>query len=371
MGIERFRTTASLNGNVLDTGNFQEQQSPSTVNDGARQLISDIKSWYLSAEWIEVGNGEIATTYTRVNGTQVTIASNVTSYYTVGRRVKLIDGTGTTLYGQITNVAFNSPNTTITMSFDGGGSIGSGTITSLKLGIVNPAHTSIPATSPTGSIVMWSGASIIDGYLFCDGSLKNKTDYPDLFAILGNTYGTQTASQFYLPNLQDKFAIGKGSTYSTLGATGGSATVTPSGSVSAPTFSGSSSSVSGSISISGTTGSHTLTLSQIPSHSHFTLNSGNGFPNYVQSNGALTKTTNSNGGAGNNDYISFGVSGQADQSPSQSVGGGGGHSHSFSTSASISGGTTTASGSVSAPNFTGNSASIINPYIAMNYIIKT
>ena len=371
MGIEKFRTTASLNGNVLDTGNFQEQQSPSTINDGARELIRNIKQWYLDAEWIEVGNGEIATTYTRVNGTQVTIASNVTSYYTVGRRVKLIDGTGTTLYGQITTVAFNSPNTTITMSFDGGGSIGSGTITSLKLGIVNPANTSIPATSPTGSIVMWSGASIIDGYLFCDGSLKNKTDYPDLFSILGNTYGTQTASQFYLPNLQDKFAIGKGSTYSTLGATGGSATVTPSGSNSVPNFSGSSSSVSGSVSISGTTGSHTLTLAQIPSHSHFTSSSGNGFPNTVQANGSLTMTSLSNGGAGNNDYNLFGVSGQANQSPSQSVGGGAGHSHSFSTSASISGGTTTASGSVSAPNFTGNSASIINPYIAMNYIIKT
>ncbi len=371
MGIEKFRTTASLNGNVLDTGNFQEQQSPSTINDGARELIRNIKQWYLDAEWIEVGNGEIATTYTRVNGTQVTIASNVTSQYTVGRRVKLADGTGTTLYGQITTVAFNSPNTTITMSFDGGGSIGSGTITSLKVGIVNPANTSIPATSPTGSIVMWSGASIIDGYLFCDGSLKNKTDYPDLFAILGNTYGTQTASQFYLPNLQDKFAIGKGSTYSTLGSTGGSATVTPSGSNSAPSFSGSSSSVSGSVSISGTTGSHTLTLAQIPSHSHFTLNTGNGFPNEVQSNTALTKTTRSNGGAGNNDYISYGVSAQGNASPSQSVGGGGGHTHSFSTSASISGGTTTASGSVSAPNFTGNSASIINPYIAMNYIIKT
>ena len=69
----------------------------------------------------------------------------------------------------------------------------------------------------------------------------------------------------------------------------------------------------------------TLSLSQIPSHSHFTLNSGNGFPNQVSSNGALTKTTNSNGGAGNNDYISFGVSGQADQSPSQLVGGGNSH----------------------------------------------
>ena len=107
MGIERYRTTASLNGNVLDTGNFQEQQSPSTVNDGARELMRNIKQWYLDAEWIEVGNGEQSVTYTRVNGTQITIASDVTAIYTSGRRVKLKDGTGTTLYGQITTVAYN------------------------------------------------------------------------------------------------------------------------------------------------------------------------------------------------------------------------------------------------------------------------
>ena len=70
-----------------------------------------------------------------------------------------------------------------------------------------------------------------------------------------------------------------------------------------------------------------MTISEIPSHSHFTLNSGNGFPNQVSANGALTKTTNSNGGAGNNDYVSFGVSAQANQSPSQSIGGSGGHTH--------------------------------------------
>lgn len=83
-----------------------------------------------------------------------------------------------------------------------------------------------------------------------------------------------------------------------------------------------------SVTITGSTGSHTLTLNEIPSHSHFTSSSGNGFPNTVQANGALTVTSNSNGGAGNNDYNFFGVSGQADQSPSQLVGGSGGHTHS-------------------------------------------
>ena len=375
MGIERYRTTASLNGNVLDTGSFQENQSPSSVNDGARELIRNIKQWYLDAEWIEVGNGEIAVNYTRVNGTQITITSDVTSYYTSGRRVKVIDGTGTTLYGQITNVAYNSPNTTVTMSFDNSASIGSGTITSFKLGIVNPANSSIPATSPTGSIVMWSGTSLVDGWLFTDGSLKDKTAYPNLFAILGDTYGTQTSSQFYLPNLQDKFAIGKGSTYATLGATGGSATVTPSGTNSAPSFSGSAFTPSGSVSISGSTGSHSLTEAQIPSHAHYVMTDGGSVTNYTSdwgtanANKAFTRTNNGN--MGTSDYHIQYKDATPDRARSSFTGSGSGHSHSLSASGSFSGSSTTPSGTVSAPSFTGTSASIINPYIAMNYIIKT
>lgn len=375
MGIERYRTTASLNGNVLDTGSFQENQSPSSVNDGARELIRNIKQWYLDAEWIEVGNGEIAVNYTRVNGTQITITSDVTSYYTSGRRVKVIDGTGTTLYGQITNVAYNSPNTTVTMSFDGSASIGSGTITSFKLGIVNPANSSIPATSPTGSIVMWSGTSLVDGWLFTDGSLKDKTAYPNLFAILGDTYGTQTSSQFYLPNLQDKFAIGKGSTYATLGGTGGSATVTPSGTNSAPSFSGSAFTPSGSVSISGSTGSHSLTEAQIPSHAHYVMTDGGGVTNYTSDWGTANANkafTRSNlGNMGTSDYHIQYRDATPDRARSSFTGSGSGHSHSLSASGSFSGSSTTPSGTVSAPSFTGTSASIINPYIAMNYIIKT
>ena len=355
MGIERYRTTASLNGNVLDTGSFQENQSPSSVNDGARELIRNIKQWYLDAEWIEVGNGEIAVNYTRVNGTQITINSDVTSYYTSGRRVKIIDGTGTTLYGQITNVAYNSPNTTVTMSFDGSASIGSGTITSFKLGIVNPANSSIPATSPTGSIVMWSGTSLVDGWLFTDGSLKDKTAYPNLFAILGDTYGTQTSSQFYLPNLQDKFAIGKGSTYTTLGATGGASTVTPSGTNSVPSFSGSAFTPSGSIAITGSVANHTLTIAQMPSHNH------------PRGSASQVGYTDDLGGGGLQGYLGGDQAVSNVNANMTTQGGDQPHNHGFSGSGSFSGSSTTPSGTVSAPSFTGTSASIINPYICLLY----
>lgn len=68
---------------------------------------------------------------------------------------------------------------------------------------------------PSGVIVMWSGASIPAGWALCDGGVHN---------------GVQT------PDLRDMFIVGAGSSYS-IGATGGEA-------------------------------SHTLTVAEMPSHSH-------------------------------------------------------------------------------------------------------
>tara|TARA_B100001113_G_C21114528_1_gene624814 strand:+ start:554 stop:1663 length:1110 start_codon:yes stop_codon:yes gene_type:complete len=369
MGIENYNTTPGNNGSVLATGSLLEGQAPSTLNDAIRQALADLRNFYNDPQWIEYGIGNGSTTYTRVNSTTVTISANLIDVYHVGRRVKIVDGTGTTIYGTITTVSFNSPNTTIVMSFDNSASIGSGTITSFKIGAISSVNTSSPTNVNTGGIIMWSTANLPDGWLLADGSFVSKTTYAGLWNAIGSTYGTPSASQFYLPNLKDKFVIGKGSTYSTLGGTGGSATMTPAGSVSAPTFSGSSSSVSGSVSISGTSGSHTLTEAQIPSHHHKILANTNVSNVNMSTTSSIAKA--SAGGFGNNDYTLSHTTTAPTLAQTSSVGGNSGHTHSFSASASLSGGTTTASGSVSAPNFTGNSASIINPYIAMSYIIKT
>jgi microcystin-dependent protein len=196
-------------------------------------------------------------------------------------------------------------------------------------------------TIATGMILPWAAplASKPTGYQNCDGGTISRSTYSALFAIIGTTYGAgDGSSTFALPNFQNRMAIGKSGTYA-LGSTGGSTTdsFTPSGSV--------------SVSIAN----HTLTLAQIPSHSHFSSNSGNGFPNLVQNNSALTMTSKSNGGLGNNDYQLVGVSAQANQSPTSNSGSGSSHGHSGS------------SGS-----FTGNAGTIdvLNPYISINYIIK-
>ena len=347
-GIKNYRTTASLNGNGLATGSAVEGMPPSAINDSLRQMMKDTKDWYLNAEWIEVGDGQTAVNPTRVSGTQISINADVTTQYHAGRRIKLIDGTGTTLYGTITVSAYVSPTTTITVGWDSG-SIGSGTITSTMLGITSAVNTSAPTNIPVGGVIIWTQSALPNGFLLADGSLVNKVDYPALFSALGNTYGTATATQFYLPNLADKFVIGKGSTYNTLGGTGGVSSITPSGTNSSLTFSGNSFTPSGSI--SGTVAGHAITQAQLPNVNLSTTKM------FKTEQGADDRGSSSGaGGAYETAIIPLGGSGQT-------------HSHGFS--GSFSGSSVTPSGSINTPTFTGNSASIINPYIALSYIIKT
>lgn len=62
---------------------------------------------------------------------------------------------------------------------------------------------------PIGCIIPFSGNTIPVGFLLCDGSEISKTTYADLFAIIGNTYGTATdTNKFKLPDLRDKFVQG-------------------------------------------------------------------------------------------------------------------------------------------------------------------
>ena len=72
---------------------------------------------------------------------------------------------------------------------------------------------------------------------------------------------------------------------------------------------------------------HTISESQLPSHQHFTMNTGNGFGNSLESNVNNTGTTNSRGGLGNNDYIMQSVSSAANAGKTSAVGSGSAVTH--------------------------------------------
>jgi microcystin-dependent protein len=171
---------------------------------------------------------------------------------------------------------------------------------------------------PTATIVPWSSSSVPSGFLECDGSNVSRSTYSALFAIIGTTYGSgDGSSTFGLPDLQDNVAVGK-SNNKALASTGGANTVASSGNV------------------GGSTGSHTLSTSEIASHSH-SLGSRN--PMMINQPPGPSTGASAQGPAG----------GLA----TQSAGGGGSHSHNMSAT------------------FTGDSTSVLQPYLTVIYIIKT
>ena len=183
----------------------------------------------------------------------------------------------------------------------------------------------------TGTIVPYTHGTAPTGYLECDGSAVSRSTYATLFTLIGTTYGAgDGSSTFTLPDLKDKVIYGKSSSVS-LAATGGSATVTPSG--------------------TGTNAGTALTEAQMPKHYHLMLG-----PNNVTSPQGSGSASGTYGGGTPDDttqaYGTYSTGGSA-ASGSQTTGTANGntHTHSFS--------------------FSGDSQSTLQPYLCLKFMIKT
>src|SRR6478736_4211366 len=87
-----------------------------------------------------------------------------------------------------------------------------------------------------GEIRMFAGNFAPAGWMFCEGQLLPISEYETLFNLIGTTYGGDGQSTFALPDLRGRVPIHQGNGF-TLAETGGVEEVT-------------------------------LTVSQIPSHTH-------------------------------------------------------------------------------------------------------
>ena len=62
---------------------------------------------------------------------------------------------------------------------------------------------------PTGIVEFFAGSKAPKGWLVCDGSAVSRTDYDELFEVIGTTYGAgEGSTTFNLPNQIDRFAEG-------------------------------------------------------------------------------------------------------------------------------------------------------------------
>lgn len=75
---------------------------------------------------------------------------------------------------------------------------------------------------PVGSGCDYYGSTAPEGYLFADGSEISRTEYAELFEVIGETYGAGDGeTTFNLPDKREAVTIMKGTTYATLGASVG------------------------------------------------------------------------------------------------------------------------------------------------------
>lgn len=64
--------------------------------------------------------------------------------------------------------------------------------------------------APAGSIMMWPSNTIPTGWHLCDGSSLSRTEYATLFAVIGTTFGNNDSTTFKLPDMMERFVVGKG-----------------------------------------------------------------------------------------------------------------------------------------------------------------
>lgn len=214
-----------------------------------------------------------------------------------------------------------------------------------------------PAQVIPGTISMWATASAPEGYLLCNGGTFSSTTYPTLAGILGDTYGTHSGTTYYLPDFRGRMPLGVGTavpavtggTAHTLAQKGGEEAHALTLAENGPhTHTGTTGIESAGHTHTGTTGTESADhVHSMGAHSTnyeaggYGLTPSGSFTDRVLVTAPFGFNTAYRSAAHTHSFTTAGVSAN--------------HTHSFTTSSSGS----------------GTAHNVLNPYLGINFIIKT
>ncbi|WP_226623089.1 phage tail protein [Brucella anthropi] len=134
-----------------------------------------------------------------------------------------------------------------------------------------------------GTVMDYAGVTAPAGYLMCFGQTALISDYPALYSVLGTVYGGNGTTTFGIPDARGRSSVGKDNM----------------GGTSAGRITADASGINGAtLGATGGLQTHTLTVAQLPSHSHPVNDPGHTHPNGVVPNSSGVNYV----GAGGNPY---------------------------------------------------------------------
>jgi microcystin-dependent protein len=284
---------------------------------------------------------------------------------------------------------------------------GTGSITNSLIDNLRVEARVIGATPPSGSLMAFAGSSVPAGWLLCDGTAYSQTVYPALFAAIGSSYATSggqsapASGLFRVPILNGRVPVGYDSTqteFDTLGETGGDKASTASHThtiahdhsiahdhAAFDTVAGAGThnhNTNFSLAADGV-GNHGHTVSdtlELEIHTHY-------IPGKQTSSTSHTHTGTTTVAAGMTGTDVTLATGVAPYELAPDVDAGGAHGHAVSGTINVNAGEGSHQHNIDVPSFTGTSGAVstpnsgassvgvasgnLQPYIVLNYIIKT
>lgn len=228
---------------------------------------------------------------------------------------------------------------------------------------------------PAGALVSYVGTITADaggssgtppprGYLWAHGQDVPSASYPSLYAAIGTAFGTGSATgDFVVPDMRGRMPIG----IDNMGGSDAGRT-----------------SIANTIGTTGGAETHTLSSSNMPSHTHDLGSHTHSFSGSISGSVSISGSTSSEGSHFHNlggysvSFAGYGqsspINGNATNAGSTTTDYNGAHSHSVSGSGSITGGSVSgsigAAGGSTGSAGSGSSVNHLPPYLVVHWLIK-